>query len=153
MSDLKYFKENSPSKSYIAVLLNPCFYSVLLYIFSHFLYKHKLGIIAKIIWFINRILFSVDIDYRARIGKNFMLVHGIGTVIGFDVTIGNNVKIYQGVTLGGCGKVRNENGNILTQPVIGDDCIIYTNSCVFGPVKVKSNTRIKACQVIISDIV
>lgn len=153
MSDLKYFKENSPSKSYIAVLLNPCFYSVLLYRLSHFLYKIKLGIFAKIIWLINRVIFSVDIDYRAKIGKNFMLVHGIGTVIGFDVRIGENVKIYQGVTLGGCGKTRNENGEVLTQPIIGDDCIIYTNSCIFGPVKVKPNTRIKACQVVLSDIV
>lgn len=152
MSDLKYFKENSPSRSYIAVLLNPCFYSVLLYRLSHFLYKIKLSILAKLVWIINRIIFSVDIDYRAEIGKNFMLVHGIGTVIGFDVKIGKNVKIYQGVTLGGCGKTRNEDRKILTQPIIGDNCIIYTNVCIFGPVKVKSNTKVKACQVVLSDI-
>lgn len=122
MSDLKYFKEDSPGKSYIVVLLNPCFYSVLLYRLSHFLYKIKLGIFAKIIWLINRVIFFVDIDYSAKIGKNFMLVHVIETVIGFDVRI-------------------------------VDNCIIYTNSCIFGPVKVKPNARIKACQVGLSDIV
>lgn len=153
MSDLKYFKENSPSKSYGAVLLNPCFYSVLLYRISNSLYRKKLTILAKLVWLVNRILFSVDIDYRATIGKNFMLVHGIGVVIGCDVKIGNNVKIYQGVTLGGNGKSRYEGSTMYTQPVIEDNCIIYTNSCLFGPIIIKPNTIIKACQVISKDIV
>ncbi len=152
MKDLKFFKENCPSKSYIAVLLNPCFYSVILYRVSNFFYRHKLSIISKVIWFINRVIFSVDIDYRAQIGDNFMLVHGLGIVIGCDVKIGKNVKIYQGVTLGGCGKIREENGEILTQPIIGDNCIIYTNACIFGPVKISSNTKIKACKVIVEDM-
>ena len=152
MSDFKYFKENSPSKSYIAVLLNPCFYSVLLYRVSNKLYKFNLVVLAKLIWILNRIVFSVDIDYRAKIGKHFMLIHGIGTVIGCDVIIGDNVKIYQGVTLGGCGKTRYENDKIITQPIIGDGCIIYTNTCIFGPVKIKNNTKIKACQIITKDI-
>ncbi|MDK2586345.1 hypothetical protein QOZ83_10770 [Romboutsia sedimentorum] len=152
MSDLKYFKENSHSKSYIGVLVNPCFYAVLLYRLSNQLYRYKLSIFAKLVWFINRVVFSVDIDYRAKIGNNFMLIHGLGTVIGCDVKIGNNVKVYQGVTLGGCGKIRHENGEILTQPIIGDDCIIYTNACIFGPVKIKSNARIQACKVILEDI-
>ena len=82
-----------------------------------------------------------------------MLIHGIGVVIGCDVKLGNNIKIYQGVTLGGNGKTRNEDGIVYTQPVIGDNCIIYTNACLFGPIVIKPNTVIKACQVVSKDIV
>ncbi|MDY3959628.1 serine O-acetyltransferase [Romboutsia timonensis] len=153
MSDFRYFKENSPSKSYGAVLLNPCFYAVLLYRISNKLYKNNLAILAKLVWLLNRIVFCVDIDYRATIGENFMLIHGIGVVIGCDVKLGNNIKIYQGVTLGGNGKTRNEDGIVYTQPVIGDNCIIYTNACLFGPIVIKPNTVIKACQVVSKDIV
>ena len=102
----------------------------MLYRFSHFLYNIKLSILAKIVWFINRILFCVDIDYRAKIGKRFMIIHGLGIVIGRDVVIGDNVKIYQGVTIGGSGKTKIENGKTITQPIIGDNCIIYTNACL-----------------------
>ena len=152
MSDIKNFRNNSPSRSYVAVLLNPCFYSVVLYRISNKLYKMKLKVFAKIIWLINRIIFSVDIDYRANIGKNFMLVHGLGTVIGFDVKIGDNVKIYQGVTVGGSGKVRSIDNKEFTQPIIGDNCIIYTNVCVFGPVIISNNSKIKACKVVTDDV-
>ncbi|NOW85433.1 serine acetyltransferase [Clostridium beijerinckii] len=150
-SDLKNFKENTPSHSYGAVLLNPCFYSVVLYRISHKLYKCNLKLLAKIVWLINRIINSVDIDYRAQIGKDFMIIHGIGIVIGSDVIIGDGVKVYQGVTLGGCGKVRVCNEKLISQPIIGDNSIIYTNSCIFGPVIIKNGTKIKACQVITED--
>lgn len=151
-SDLKYYKENSPSKSYVAVLLNPCYYSVLLYRISNKLYRIKLGSLAKIVWFINRIIFSVDIDYRATIGQNFMLVHGIGVVIGKNVIIKDGVKIYQGVTLGGSGKERIIDNQIIDQPIINKNCILYTNACVFGPVIISENTKIKACQIVKEDI-
>lgn len=153
MGDFKYFKESSPSQSSCAVFLNPCFYSVKLYRISNFFYRKKMNVIAKIIWLINRIVFSVDIDFRAQIGKNFVLVHGIGVVIGCDVRIGEGVRIYQGVTLGGCGKQIKVDGEVLTQPIIGDNCIIYTNSCIFGPVRVADHKIVKACSVITQDII
>lgn len=153
MEDFRFFKENSPSQSSFAVLLNPCFYSVKLYRMSHFFYRKKMTVIAKLIWLINRIIFSVDIDYRARIGKKFMLIHGIGVVIGCDVKIGEKVRIYHGVTLGGCGKQIELEGEILTQPIIGNNCTIYTNSCIFGPVRVADHKIVKACSVVTRDIV
>ena len=151
--DFKNYRANSPSKSYIAVLLNPCFYSLVLYRISNFLYKKKLKLFAKIIWFFNRIIFSVDIDYRADIGKNFIIVHGLGIVIGCNVKIGDNCKIYHGVTLGGSGKIRNYNGKNISQPIIGNNCTIYTNACLFGPIKIKDNCKIKACEIIKEDII
>ncbi len=151
-NDLRNFRNNSPSKSYLAVFLNPCFAAVILYRISNFMYKRHLNILAKIVWLINRILFSVDIDYRAQIGKNFMLIHGIGVVIGKNVVIEDNVKIYQGVTLGGAGIVREYKGKIIDQPQIGEGSIIYTNACIFGPVIISENSKIKACKVITKDV-
>ncbi|EJT6501166.1 serine O-acetyltransferase [Clostridium perfringens] len=142
--DFRNFKNKTESNSIFAVLSNPCYYSVLLYRISNKFYKLKLTPLAKIIWFINRVIFSVDIDYRAQIGKNFRLIHGIGVVIGCETKIGDNVSIYQGVTIGGSGKEKNINGNLVKQPIIEDDVIIYTNSCIFGPVVIKSKTKVKA---------
>lgn len=153
MSDFKNFKNNSPSKSYGAVLLNPCFYSVLLYRISNKFYKRRLTILAKIVWFINRIIFSVDIDYRAKIGKNFHLVHGIGVVIGSNVIIGDNCKIYQGVTLGGNNnKKREVNGVIIEQPYISNNVTIYSNSMVIGPVVIGEDVTIGCMSLIDKDI-
>lgn len=152
IEDFRCFKNNSHSKSIFAVLINPCFHSVLLFRISNFIYRYKTPIFPKIIWYINRLLFAVDIDYRASIGEGFVLVHGIGVVIGHQVSIGKGVKIYQGVTLGGCGKERVINNKIETQPQIGENCIIYTNTCVFGPVIIKDNTKIKAGQIISDDL-
>lgn len=143
MGDYRYFKENSATKSGMAVLLNPCFYSVKLYRISNLLFKKKLAPIAKIIWFINRVVFSVDIDYRATIGKNFIIVHGIGIVIGCEVVIGDNCKIYQGVTIGGdSGKKRVINNKEVGQPIIKDGVIVYSNSILVGPIIVGENSII-----------
>jgi len=107
IEDIKFFKDNSPSKSYFAMLINPCFYSVILYRVSNKVYRLKIPLIPKLIWFINRIIFNVDIDYRATIGKRFMLVHGMGVVIGCNTVIEEECKVFQGVTLGGnSGKKR-----------------------------------------------
>ncbi|MEY9868463.1 serine O-acetyltransferase [Peribacillus sp. B2I2] len=132
-SDFKAFLKRSPSKSRFAVIINPNFHTVFLFRLACFFYKIKLEFISKIIWYINRVLFSVDIDYRAKIEKGFVLVHGIGTVIGRDVIIGNYVTIYQGVTLGGTGKKKKMNNIEISQPYVGDNCTIYSNACIYGP--------------------
>lgn len=150
--DFLNFKKNTPSKSGFAVLINPCFYSLILYRISHLLYKMKIPLIPKILWFINRIIFSVDIDYRAKIGKNFGIIHGLNIVIGKNVIIGNNVKIYQNVTIGGTGKSKLYKDKFIDQPIIKDNCIIYTNSCLLGPIIIGENCKIGAGSIITKDI-
>lgn len=148
---LKDYKNNSHTNSYIAALLNPCCHTVILYRLSNKLYRLRLNLLAKLIWFINRIIFNVDIDYRANIGKGFILVHGLGVVIGCNVVIGKNVKVYQGVTLGGNGKKRMLDGKEITQPIIKDECIIYTNACLFGPIIIENKCIVKACEIVVED--
>jgi len=149
LEDFKFYRKESLSKSVFAVLINPCFHCLLLYRVSHMLYRNKLTIIAKCIWFINRIIYNVDIDYRSIIGKNVIIIHGIGIVIGHKVIIEDNVKIYQGVTLGGNNnKNIIYNGEEITQPIIKSGSILSPNSMIFGPIIVKENSFIKAGEIV-----
>ena len=72
----EYTKSGGIIKKISTVFLDPCFQSVVLYRISSLFYKLKLSILAKIVWYINRIVFSVDIDYRANRAGGVVLVHG-----------------------------------------------------------------------------
>ena len=67
------------------LLLNPCFHSVCLFRLSSWFYRHHMAVLAKIVWYINRVAYHVDIDYRADLAGGFVLIHGMGTVIGCEV--------------------------------------------------------------------
>lgn len=105
IEDYKEFTRNGGRiKKVSTIFLNPCFQSVALYRLSSFLYHNRLDILAKLVWYINRIIFSVDIDYRADLAGGFVLIHGLGTVVGKDVVSKGKLTVYQGVTIGGSGK-------------------------------------------------
>lgn len=137
----------------VTLIANPCFHSVLLYRISNFFYKIHLSIVAKIIWYINRLLFSVDIDYRCDLAGGFVLIHGIGVVIGRYVQSEGSLTLYQGVTLGGAGKERLYEGEILLQPLLKENVTIYTDAKVFGPVIIGKNNHIKAGEIVVDDII
>ena len=150
--DLRAFSNNSFIKMIFTLFFNPCFHSVVLFRISSFFYKIKLIPIAKIIWYLNRVIYSVDIDYRAKIDSGFVIVHGLGTVIGASVEIGKNCKVYQGVTIGGSGFSKVKNNIEYWQPIIGDNVIIYTNSMILGPINISNNSIIKAGRLIKEDM-
>ena len=83
---------------------------------------------------------GIDIHPGATIGEYFTIDHGTGVVIGETAVIGNNVKMYQGVTLGAKSFPLDENGNpikgIQRHPIIGNNVIIYSNSTILGTIKV-----------------
>lgn len=83
---------------------------------------------------------GIDIHPRAQIGENFTIDHGTGVVIGSTSIIGNNVKIYQGVTLGAKSFPLDENGNpikgILRHPVVEDDVVIYSGATILGRITI-----------------
>lgn len=110
-------------------------------------------LIPKLFWLLNRILFSMDIDHRANIGSDVMFIHGIGLTIGKSSVIEDGVKLYQGVTIGGTGKVRmRKDKTKFSQPIIKKNSVIYTNSCVLGPVVVGENSKIGACSIVLHDV-
>lgn len=99
-------------------LLSPCFHAVALFRLSALLYRGHLEPLAKIVWCLNRVLYHVDLDYKAKLAPGFRLVHGLGVVIGAGVVSEGPLTVYQGVTIGGShGRHREDGrGGLLATP-------------------------------------
>ena len=103
--EIKVIKKKDPAiKTTAEVFLYPCFWSVLSHRIAHRLYKRKKYFLARLVSQLSRSLTGIEIHPGAKIGKGFFIDHGMGVVIGETCEIGNNVLLYQGVTLGGTGK-------------------------------------------------
>lgn len=149
-NDLQMISKGSKKKAIATILTNPCFHSVVLFRISSFFYHKHLSPIAKLVWYINRLMFSVDIDYRADIAGGFALVHGLGTVIGHEVISKGKLVVYQQVTIGGNqGRTMDlGDGMIISQPFFEDDVKVYSGASIYGPVYLKSGSVIKAGSVV-----
>jgi len=110
------------------------------YRIAHELHKLNVPLIPRIITEMAHSETGIDIHPAAEIGEYFTIDHGTGVVIGETCTIGNHVKIYQGVTLGARSFPSDENGNpikgIKRHPDVEDNVIIYSNATVLGPIVV-----------------
>jgi len=147
--DLKAILERDPVARNILeiILCYPGFHALVIHRFAHLLYNIKLKLLARFISLINRFITGIDIHPAVKIGEGFFIDHGMGVVIGETVEIGNNVTIYQGVTLGGTGK---ESGK--RHPTIGDGVVISSGAKVLGPFKVGSNSKIGAGAVVLKEV-
>ena len=116
---------------------------------AHWLFEAELFLIARIVNHMGRFLTAIDIHPGARIGKNLFIDHGF-TVIGETAQIGNNVTIYQCVTLGGTNPTNGVGGK--RHPTIGDNVIIGSGAQVIGPIKVGARARIGANAVVTDDV-
>ena len=116
---------------------------------AHWLFEAELFLLARIVNHIARFLTAIDIHPGARIGKNFFIDHGF-TVIGETAQIGNNVTIYQCVTLGGTNPANGVGGK--RHPTIGDDVIIGSGAQVIGPIRVGARARIGANAVVTENV-
>ncbi len=118
------------------LLSYPSTLAVLIHRIAHELYKMKIQIIPRIMSEYAHKLTGIDIHPGASIGESFFIDHGTGVVIGETCTIGNNVKIYQGVTLGALSFPLDENGNpikgVKRHPDIGDNVVIYAGATILG---------------------
>jgi serine O-acetyltransferase len=116
---------------------------------AHWLFEAELFLLARIVNHTGRFLTAIDIHPGARIGKNFFIDHGF-TVIGETAQIGNNVTIYQCVTLGGTNPANGVGGK--RHPTIGDNVIIGSGAQVIGPITVGARARIGANAVVTEDV-
>lgn len=135
-------------------LLNPCFHAVALFRLSALLYRCHLEPLAKIVWCLNRMLYHVDLDYKAKLAPGFRLVHGLGVVIGAGVVSEGPLTVYQGVTIGGShGRHREDGrgGGLLAAP-IREQRYRVTNSCIFGPIYVGDGAIVKAARIVTKDV-
>ena len=116
------------------------------YRIAHELVKLQVPIIPRMISEQAHSETGIDIHPAATIGESFTIDHGTGVVVGATAIIGNNVKIYQGVTLGAKSFDTDENNNpikgIPRHPIIGDNVVIYSNTSILGRIKVGANAVI-----------
>lgn len=116
------------------------------YRIAHELYMLNVPLIPRIITEMAHSETGIDIHPGAQIGHHFTIDHGTGVVIGATCIIGNNVKLYQGVTLGAKSFPLDENGNpikgIARHPILEDDVIVYSNATILGRITIGEGATI-----------
>lgn len=149
IDDINNIKDKDPAaKSVLEILLlYPGFHALLCYRIANKLKKWKIPFIPRLISQIARFLTGIEIHPGATIGEKFFIDHGMGVVIGETTIIGDNVLVYQGVTLGGTGKDTGKR-----HPTIGDRVTIGAGAKVLGNIIVGSDSNIGAGSVVIDDV-
>lgn len=147
--DIKVIFERDPAaKSFLEILLcYPGLHAILFHRLAHFLYKRGLILLPRLISQFSRFLTGIEIHPGAKIGEGLFIDHGTGVVIGETSEIGNNVTIYQGVTLGGTGKERGKR-----HPTVGNNVVISAGAKVLGNIKIGDNVKIGAGSVVLRDV-
>lgn len=143
MKDVRAIYEGDPAAvSEDEVILSyPGFFAIMVYRIANKFYKRKIPLIARMMTEFAHEKTGIDIHAGATIGEYFFIDHGTGIVIGETTTIGDHVKLYQGVTLGAKSFELDDSGNpvkgVKRHPDIGNNVIIYANATILG-----GNTRI-----------
>jgi len=147
--DIQTIFDNDPAAKTMleVVLCYPGLHALLLHRFAHKLYKKEIPLLPRIISNISRIITGVEIHPGAQIGKQFFIDHGMGVVIGETTIIGDNVLVYQGVTLGGTGK---ETGK--RHPTLKNDIVVGSGAKILGNITIGNNVRVGAGSVVIEDV-
>jgi len=148
-SDIEAVFENDPAaRSWFEVVFT---YAGLHAIWAHrvaqFFYRRRLYTIARIISQVSRFFTGIEIHPGAKLGRKLFIDHGMGVVIGETCEIGEEVVIYQGVTLGGTGKEKGKR-----HPTIGNRVVIASGAKVLGSFTVGDNTNIGANSVVLREV-
>ena len=142
------FREDPAAKSVIEILFcYPGFHAVLLHRLAHRLYTAGFPVVGRIISQLGRSLTGIEIHPGARIGRRFFIDHGMGVVIGETAEIGDDVLLYQGVTLGGTGKEKGKR-----HPTIGNHVVIGTGAKVLGNIRIGDHVKIGAGSVVVHPV-
>jgi serine O-acetyltransferase len=129
------------------VLAYPGFHAILLHRLAHWLWQRRMTTLARFVSHVGRFLTGIEIHPGAKIGNRFFIDHGMGVVIGETSEIGDDVTIYQGVTLGGTSTER-----IKRHPTIEDSVTIFSGAAVLGPVTVGRHSRVGAGSVLVTTV-
>ena len=146
---LNAYRERDPAaRSNLEVfLLYQGVHAIIYHRMAHFFYRHKLRFIARMISQWSRHFTGIEIHPGARIGRRFVIDHGMGIVIGETAIIGDDVLIYQGVTLGGSGKDKGKR-----HPTIGNNVMIGAGAKVLGNFTVGDGARIASNAVVLKEV-
>lgn len=148
-----YELKGNPSRIGLRViifsLLNPRLHPVIIFRLSCFFQNNHLSVIAKVLTFLNLILFGIETSPRVNIGGGLFLPHTVGTILGAE-KIGKNVTIMHGVTLG--SKEMDFHFTLGSRPVIGDNVFIGVGAKILGGVTIGDYAKIGANAVVLKDV-
>ncbi|HUK23107.1 MAG TPA: serine O-acetyltransferase [Terriglobales bacterium] len=147
--DIAAVLESDPAAtSWLAVMLcYPGLHSLWAYRLSHWMWRHHMHFLGRILSQAARLATGVEIHPGAQIGRRLFIDHGMGVVIGETSIVGDDVTVYQGVTLGGTGK---ESGK--RHPTIGNNVIIGSGAKLLGNIHIGENCRVGANSVVLRNV-
>lgn len=129
------------------LLCYPGVWALIFHKMAHWLHNHRMKLPARMLSQLGRFLTGIEIHPGASIGRRCVIDHGMAVVVGETAEVGDDVTIYQGVTLGGTGKDTGKR-----HPTIGNNVVISTGAKVLGPFKVGNNCKIGAGSVVLEEI-
>src|SRR5712691_10780755 len=142
------FRRDPAARSVLEIVLcYPGFHAVLLHRVAHRLYRARWFTPARMVSQLSRTLTGIEIHPGARIGRRFFIDHGMGVVIGETSEIGDDVLLYQGVTLGGTGKDTGKR-----HPTIGNGVVIGTGAKILGNIRIGDYCKVGAGSVVVRPV-
>lgn len=149
IEDVRAIRQRDPAvRSGIeAFLCYPGLHAIMVHRLSNWLYRHRVFLLSRLLSNFMRFLTGIEIHPGASIGRRVFIDHGIGVVIGETAEVGDNVTIYQGVTLGGTGKDTGKR-----HPTIMENVVISSGAKVLGPFTVGANSKIGAGAVVLKEV-
>jgi serine O-acetyltransferase len=142
------FRADPAARSRLEIILcYPGFHAVLTHRLAHRLYELKWFTLARVISQISRLLTGIEIHPGAKIGRRFFIDHGMGVVIGETSEIGDDVLIFQGVTLGGTGKQAGKR-----HPTLGNGVVIGSGAKVLGNIRLGDYVKVGAGSVVVKPV-
>lgn len=145
--DSVFARDPAARNRFEILLCYPGVHALIIYRFSHFLWRHHLKLLGRFVSYIGRFITGIEIHPGAKIGSRLFIDHGIGVVIGETATVGDDVTIYHDVTLGGTSLAAG-----LRHPQIGNGVIIGAGAQLLGPIRVGNNARVGSNAVVVKDV-
>lgn len=142
-----YEKDPAANNIFEILLCYPGLHALLLHRIAHKLHIWHVPILPRLMSHVSRFITGIEIHPGASIGKRFFIDHGMGVVIGETTIIGDDVLLYQGVTLGGTGK---EHGK--RHPTLKNNIVVGSGAKILGNITIGNNVRVGASSVVISDV-
>lgn len=141
-------REDPAAKSSLEIVLcYPGLHAVLFHKVAHFFYRNRRFVIARMISHIARLFTGIEIHPGATIGQRLFIDHGVGVVIGETAEIGDDVLLYQGVTLGGTGNQRGKR-----HPTLGNRVVVGTGAAILGDIALGDDVKVGAGSVVVHSV-
>ena len=147
--DIRVARERDPAATsdLEVVVCYPGFHARQLHRLAHALHRKRIPLLPRLISHVNRGVTGIEIHPAARIGEGLFIDHGMGVVIGETAEVGDNVTLYQGVTLGGTSRLRHKR-----HPTLRNGVVIGAHAQLIGAIEVGEGARVGAGSVVIKDV-